>query len=634
MSVEESGPTDMLTGHILPHTSVELPFEKQRPEPDDDIKIAKAVLILDLIYCTIRALSNAGQDHIKSKQGLLSSLDESLPKTLSRDLNISWEVNALTVRCLKILITGDLDDWDAKNTTWSFEGLTNWFLKSLVMKLAERGVLSILESSECPRSEKTQRRDLGTPIDMKEPHKPSTLPKEEDEPEEPSGCSESQNHLTQFSDESEEKPQEASVSPEEIEPEKALDFPKVEAEHGKAAGVEENPEEYSTVPQCEKQKQEVLNNSGCEDEPQESSASLEFEEEPEEGSGSFELEVEVSVTPERKGEKQEFSTSLELKEGIEELLASPQSEKQQQEYLLYQPGVEDPQKALAAPEEVEPEKASAMTEREEEPRNTSSTPELEEEPEDASLPSQQSEKQQQKDLDESGSDSDLEETQQEASASPECEEEPEEDSNIQSEKQELEDSCELVHVEELQETSTSPTMEEEPEEDITPSECEQESKLFKDLEKNKASVLLIIETIADHIYIEANMVPEYHTSLLMALFEYIWDKVQGEDLRVSDKSLKKIDRTIHRALCEKLGGPCNVLFLLQYSEEPVVADRMVDIVKKLLIRPTKKAKALSRFFSSLGWCVKYNKLHSHESTTSSDKFEHEMTDVDLGPLKQ
>lgn len=68
----------------------------------------------------------------------------------------------------------------------------NWFLKSLVMKLAEKVVLTIRESSVCPRSEKTQRKDLG---------KPSALPKEEDEPEEPSGRCESQNHLTEFSDE-------------------------------------------------------------------------------------------------------------------------------------------------------------------------------------------------------------------------------------------------------------------------------------------------------------------------------------------------------------------------------------------------------------------------------------------------
>lgn len=168
-------------------------------------------------------------------------------------------------------------------------------------------------------------------------------------------------------------------------------------------------------------------------------------------------------------------------------------------------------------------------------------------------------------MDESGSDSDSEETQPEASASPECEEEPEEeDSNVQPEKQELEDSCELVHVEGLQETSTFPNGEEEPEDDVTPSECKQDSQVIKDLEKkNRASVLLIIETIADHIYTEANMVPEYYTNLRTALFEYIWDKVQDKDLCVSDKSLKKIDRAIHRVLSKKLGGACNVYSVLR-----------------------------------------------------------------------
>lgn len=114
-SIEETGPTDVLTGHILPHTSVELPFKKQRREPSSDAKIAKAVLIIDLIYCTKRALSKAGQDDIKSKEGLLSSLDESLPMT-SKALNISWEVKALIYHCLKFLIMGDFKNWEAKTT--------------------------------------------------------------------------------------------------------------------------------------------------------------------------------------------------------------------------------------------------------------------------------------------------------------------------------------------------------------------------------------------------------------------------------------------------------------------------------------------------------------------------------------
>lgn len=49
MSVEESGPTDVLTGLILPHAPAELLFEKQKHETDNHIKVEKAVLIIDLI---------------------------------------------------------------------------------------------------------------------------------------------------------------------------------------------------------------------------------------------------------------------------------------------------------------------------------------------------------------------------------------------------------------------------------------------------------------------------------------------------------------------------------------------------------------------------------------------------------
>lgn len=67
-----------------------------------------------------------------------------------------------------------------------------------------------------------------------------------------------------------------------------------------------------------------------------------------------------------------------------------------------------------------------------------------------------------------------------------------------------------------------------------------------------------------------------------------------------------------------------MLLLLQDSEKPLVADRIAHIVKKLLIRPSEKAKATSWLFSSLGRCSKY-----HNKARIHPKFEHDVSNVDL-----
>lgn len=68
------------------------------------------------------------------------------------------------------------------------------------------------------------------------------------------------------------------------------------------------------------------------------------------------------------------------------------------------------------------------------------------------------------------------------------------------------------------------------------------------MEKQKKIVLWIILRIADHIYAEAKMVRHCHDNLLIVLFDYIWERVQDEDLHISDQSFKKMDKIIHQTL--------------------------------------------------------------------------------------
>lgn len=125
-------------------------------------------------------------------------MEGSLPKALSKALNIPWD--AFTFACLKSLIMGDEENRDAKNTVCNLEGLVNWFLKCLVMMLAEQELLSVLESSGDPISETLQRKDLGTLTDTKEPQDHFPFPKEENKPEEASVSPHSATQLLEYSD--------------------------------------------------------------------------------------------------------------------------------------------------------------------------------------------------------------------------------------------------------------------------------------------------------------------------------------------------------------------------------------------------------------------------------------------------
>ncbi|TWW82150.1 hypothetical protein D4764_01G0019650 [Takifugu flavidus] len=90
------------------------------------------------------------------------------------------------------------------------------------------------------------------------------------------------------------------------------------------------------------------------------------------------------------------------------------------------------------------------------------------------------------------------------------------------------------------------------------------------------------------------MKPPCSDDLIAYLNEYIWERVKDEDICITDDSFKKMDNKIQKILRKELGNPNKVLFLLKYSEEPVVADCMVTILRKLLKRPSKKRNIFSK----------------------------------------
>lgn len=150
--------------------------------------------------------------------------------------------------------------------------------------------------------------------------------------------------------------------------------------------------------------------------------------------------------------------------------------------------------------------------------------------------------------------------------------------------------------EEAKEAAASPKLAHDSGRDLTTAAREEEREENKKAEKHKAYVELFISKIVYHIYIKANMEPQCNDDLIVCLYEYIWEKVKDEDMCITDASFKKMDNKIHKILHKQLGNPNKVLFLLKYSDEPVVADCMVSILGKLLKRPSKKSNIFCRFF--------------------------------------
>ncbi|TWW77725.1 hypothetical protein D4764_12G0011150, partial [Takifugu flavidus] len=122
----------------------------------------------------------------------------------------------------------------------------------------------------------------------------------------------------------------------------------------------------------------------------------------------------------------------------------------------------------------------------------------------------------------------------------------------------------------------------------------------KEVESMRAFVQFLIEKILNHIHQKANIVPQYNDEVLGALLAQVWPQVWDNNahLSLTEESFNKMDKTIHKA-CKKLGNPNEVLFLLKYSEESIIEEQMVRIAKKLL-GPSRKPNIFQRFCSFLG----------------------------------
>lgn len=105
------------------------------------------------------------------------------------------------------------------------------------------------------------------------------------------------------------------------------------------------------------------------------------------------------------------------------------------------------------------------------------------------------------------------------------------------------------------------------------------------LEMTRFSVEFLVQKIVFHVYLDLKDLPNNKHDIIDRLLENVWAEVKGEHLHHHKNTFKKLNKTIHRVLCKKLGSPIEVLQLIQ-SRDPAVEDCIILIVKERLMEPT------------------------------------------------
>lgn len=105
------------------------------------------------------------------------------------------------------------------------------------------------------------------------------------------------------------------------------------------------------------------------------------------------------------------------------------------------------------------------------------------------------------------------------------------------------------------------------------------------LEMTRFSVEFLVQKIVFHVYLDLMNLPNNKHDITDRLLENVWAEVKCEQLHHHKNTFKKLNKTIHKVLCKKLGSPTKVLLSMQ-SRDPVVEECIILIVKERLMAPT------------------------------------------------
>lgn len=119
------------------------------------------------------------------------------------------------------------------------------------------------------------------------------------------------------------------------------------------------------------------------------------------------------------------------------------------------------------------------------------------------------------------------------------------------------------------------------------------------MEMKRFSVEFLAQKIVFHVYLDLMNLPNNKHDITDRLLENVWAEVKGEDLHHNKNTFKNLNKTVHRILCKRLGGPEKVLLLMQ-SRDPVVEECIIFIVKERLTAPPGRPAAVCGAFSR--WC--------------------------------
>lgn len=113
---------------------------------------------------------------------------------------------------------------------------------------------------------------------------------------------------------------------------------------------------------------------------------------------------------------------------------------------------------------------------------------------------------------------------------------------------------------------------------------------------NMSYVKTFIERVVFHVCVDAHVMFCNKQKTIDGTFEKVWAEVKNNNIYITAKTFKGLDREIHRCLCGTL-RPLDLLCLMTL-QDPVVMELCVSLVKQSLMTPPQKS-FLQRFFSSV-----------------------------------
>lgn len=116
-------------------------------------------------------------------------------------------------------------------------------------------------------------------------------------------------------------------------------------------------------------------------------------------------------------------------------------------------------------------------------------------------------------------------------------------------------------------------------------------------EKLKVYISFLIEKVLHHMYEDAELMPNYNTDLVDHMAQKVCNELQFDECHITDYSFKKLDKIIHKKLCEHLGTIEEIMQLWTNSSDTTVPRCIASIAKNQLMDPSKKQNCVVRFFS-------------------------------------